>query len=121
MKILIAEDEAVIAMDLADQLARHGHRVVATARTLEEALASLAEDRPDLALLDLHLADGQSGADIARRAAAQGTRCVFVTGSPDAVPDALFADCPVLRKPLLSIDLERLLSYLGAPQKPGAA
>ena len=66
MRILIVEDEALIAMVLADGLESAGHLVVGPASTKAEALALCEALPPELALLDFNLADGSNGVDVAR-------------------------------------------------------
>jgi DNA-directed RNA polymerase specialized sigma24 family protein len=61
--VLIIEDEALIAMDLAELVESIGHRVVGTARTRSEAAALAKVKRPGLILADIQLADGSSGLD----------------------------------------------------------
>jgi DNA-directed RNA polymerase specialized sigma24 family protein len=61
--VLIIEDEALIAMDLAELVESIGHRVVGTARTRSEAAALARVRRPGLILADIQLADGSSGLD----------------------------------------------------------
>src|SRR5215212_8822543 len=53
--VLVVEDEFLIAMDLELLLRRHGWRVLGPAATVAEALRLLADERPDVALLDLNL------------------------------------------------------------------
>jgi diguanylate cyclase (GGDEF)-like protein len=55
MHILIAEDEAIVARDLAGLLEDFGHTVVGIADTVADVLASVAALRPDMVLLDIHL------------------------------------------------------------------
>ena len=82
--VLIVEDELLIAMDLELQLAEFGHEVVAIAIDPDEAVAAARACRPDLALMDLHLAHGTSGVDAARRLREElGLRCVFVSATLD--------------------------------------
>ena len=67
MRILIVEDEALIAWMLADSLEDAGHEVVGPAATMAEALALCeAAPPPELAVLDVNLRDGSSGVDLAR-------------------------------------------------------
>lgn len=120
MNILIAEDDTLVALDMEMHLVEHGHRVVGTARTLEEALELLDRHAPDLVLIDINLADGTTGPELAERASRRGARCVFATADPSRVLEGRFANCPVLRKPLLDIDLKRLMSYLGGPYRSSA-
>ena len=55
MRILIAEDETIIRLDLRDLLERAGHEVVAEARDGEEAVALAREHTPDLAVMDVKM------------------------------------------------------------------
>ena len=55
MRILIAEDETIIRLDLRDLLERAGHEVVAEARDGEEAVALAREHEPDLAIMDVKM------------------------------------------------------------------
>ncbi len=60
---LIIEDEPLIVMDLTQILEELGHRVIAVARTRDEAHKAIAKQRPGLVLADIQLADGSSGLD----------------------------------------------------------
>lgn len=62
-RVMVIEDEAIIAMDLADIVAGIGHRVTGIARTRAEAVTLAAKQRPDLILSDIQLADASSGID----------------------------------------------------------
>lgn len=62
-KIMIIEDEAIIAMDIHSIVTGMGHRVTGNARTRDAAVALGQKDRPDLILADIQLADGSSGID----------------------------------------------------------
>ena len=55
MRILIAEDETIIRLDLRDLLERSGHEVVAEARDGEEAIALAREHEPELAIMDVKM------------------------------------------------------------------
>lgn len=84
MKILIVEDEVLVALAMDDSLSDVGHEVVGLAR--DEALAiKIAEaTRPDLALVDLNLARHGSGARVVR-ALRERYRIpsIFVSANPD--------------------------------------
>ncbi len=82
MRILIVEDEALIAWMLADSLEDAGHEVVGPAATMAEALA-LCEGAPppELALLDINLRDGSNGVDVARALLSRwGVLSIFASG-----------------------------------------
>ena len=66
MRILIAEDETIIRLDLRDLLVRSGFEVVAEARDGEEAVALARSEAPDLAILDVKM-PRLDGIDAARR------------------------------------------------------
>jgi two-component system, response regulator PdtaR len=66
MRILIAEDETIIRLDLRELLERSGFEVVAEARDGEEAVALARSEAPDLALLDVKMPK-LDGIDAARR------------------------------------------------------
>ncbi len=65
VRILVAEDEALIRMDLVEMLQEAGYQVVAQATNGEEAIALATEHNPDLAILDVKMPvlDGISAAE----------------------------------------------------------
>ncbi len=65
IRILVAEDEALIRMDLVEMLQEEGYQVVAQATNGEEAIALATEHNPDLAILDVKMPvlDGISAAE----------------------------------------------------------
>ena len=84
-RILVVEDEAVVALDVEDRLRRLGHQVVGTADSSASALALAAEVRPDLVLMDIALRDGGDGIAAAERLRAElAVPVVFVTAFADA-------------------------------------
>jgi two-component system, response regulator PdtaR len=65
LKVLIAEDDLMIA-DLAEEiLIEHGYEVCGIARTVAEAVVLAQHHKPDFAVLDLRLVDGDLGSEIA--------------------------------------------------------
>ena len=64
-RVLIVEDEPLIAMDLEAIIGGLGHKMIANARTHGEAMEMFDAHEPELVLMDVHLADGSSGADAA--------------------------------------------------------
>ena len=87
-RILIVEDEPIIAADLQDRLEQMGYRVQANVDTGEEALAAIAADQPDLILMDVQLAGKLDGIETARRIRnAYGIPLIFLTSNSD---DATF-------------------------------
>jgi len=84
-RVMIIEDEAVIALDIAAIVQEMGHEVTGVAATRAEAVALAARERPDLILADIQLADRSSGIDavndILRRFA--GLPVIFITAFPE--------------------------------------
>ncbi|MFC4667948.1 response regulator [Seohaeicola nanhaiensis] len=62
-KVMVIEDEAIIAMDIVSIVQDIGHSVTGIARTRTEAVKLAASQRPDLILADIQLADNSSGID----------------------------------------------------------
>ena len=83
-KVLIIEDEPIIAMDLEALVLDLGHDVTQTARTHKEAIAAIARSRPGLVLADIHLADGSSGLDAVNEILeAINVPVIFITAYPE--------------------------------------
>src|SRR5262245_32670936 len=70
LRILIAEDETIIRLDLRDVLERAGHEVCAEAHDGEEAVALAHSEEPELAILDVKM-PGLDGIEAARRILAE--------------------------------------------------
>ena len=83
-RILIIEDETVIAMDLSDIVTGIGHEVCAVEATASGAVAAAERERPDLVLADIQLADGSSGIDAVKHILASfSVPVIFITAFPD--------------------------------------
>jgi DNA-directed RNA polymerase specialized sigma24 family protein/CheY-like chemotaxis protein len=83
-RILIIEDEAVIAMDLSDLVTGAGHDVCAVETTASGAIAAAKRERPDLVLADIQLADGSSGIDAVKEILSSfEVPVIFITAFPD--------------------------------------
>jgi two-component system, response regulator PdtaR len=84
IRVLIAEDEAIIALDLKRKLESFGHVVLATVRTGEDAIAKSHELAPDLVLMDIGLKGTTSGLNAAvSLRGSMKTPVVFVTAYSD--------------------------------------
>lgn len=83
-RILIVEDEAITAMDLAGELRHLGYEVCGTEDTADGALAAVSAEKPDLVLMDIRLGDNGDGVDAARRIREfHDTAFVFLTAHSD--------------------------------------
>ena len=98
MRVLIVEDEFLIASLLETVVQEYGHESIGPASTVEQALAYAP--RADIALVDLSLADGNSGQLLARRLIDRfGIDVIFVTGDPGPVQQGFDGALAVVRKP----------------------
>lgn len=104
MRILLVEDEFLIAMEERLYLEEAGHTVSGPATTVEEALALGSAAPCDLALVDVHLARGASGIDVAIGFGRLRMPCLFVTSHPQDVLGA-GVGLGVLMKPFTAKDL----------------
>jgi PAS domain S-box-containing protein len=66
-RIMVVEDEGVVAMQIADTLKGLGYEVPLIATSGEEAVSKLLETEPDLVLMDIHLRGGVNGIEAAHR------------------------------------------------------
>jgi DNA-binding response OmpR family regulator len=80
-RILIVEDEPLVAFDNEYSLREAGYEVVATVDTLGDAVRVLGEEEVDIVLSDIVLRGDGDGMDVARAAAAKGVPVLFVTGN----------------------------------------
>lgn len=85
-KILVVEDEILVALDLLHSLEELGYEPVGAAPDCATALA-LADRRPDLALVDLNLRDGATGATLAEKIVHRGVTVLFLTANPSLAPE----------------------------------
>lgn len=98
-KILIVEDEMLVACEVEAVLGDLGHQVVGIAPDLDTAM-ELAAQPIDLALVDLNLRDGLTGPEIGRRLGERGHVAVlFVTANPRILGDGTAGAIGVLTKP----------------------
>lgn len=84
-RILIIEDETIIALDLKSMAVEMGHDVTGIARTEAEAIAMAHDAPPHLVLADIQLADNSSGIDAVNRMLADlgPTPVIFITAFPE--------------------------------------
>jgi len=82
--VLIVEDEAITALDLATELAGMGYRVCGVVDTAEAAVGAAVRERPAVVLMDIRLANGGDGVDTAQRICGHhDTAIVFLTAHSD--------------------------------------
>lgn len=114
LRILVVEDETILAMLLADVLAEMGHEVCATEATEAGAVAAAVRCKPDLMIVDARLRD-ESGVSAVEEILRRGfIPHVFVSGETSSVR-ALRPGDVVIQKPFREQDLARAIQRaLGA-------
>ncbi len=108
LRVLLVEDEPIIAMTAEDMLRAIGCDVVACAQTLAEALAAANRGGFDVAMLDINL-NGEASLPVADDLKAAGTPFIFSTGY-GADGCGPHRDVPLVTKPYRTIDLEQALA-----------
>lgn len=111
LRILVVEDEPLIAMDIEERLLAAGGEVIGPATNLETARRLIAETAPDAALLDANLA-GARVDDLAVELRRRGIPFAFATGFGRASLPEAFHDVPVLGKPFGSEQLVEMVRSL---------
>ena len=112
-RILVVEDEMLILMMTEDLLEANGCKSVSAAATVAQALALIASNGFDVAVLDMNL-NGDSSQTVADALAEKGVPFVFVTGHARlSTPDA-HSQRPKLTKPYEPQKLVQLLAELTA-------
>lgn len=102
VRVLVVEDEPLVAFDTEHFLRDEGFEIVATIDSVADALDVLAREPLDLVVADINLADG-TGISVAEEANRRGIQVLFVTGACPGEAQALAAGC--LSKPYQKRDL----------------
>lgn len=110
-RVLIVEDEYLVAMMIQDMLEGMGYAVVDIAGTIEAATAQAEDGTFDIALLDVNL-NGAYSTSVAEILVGRGIPFVFVTGYGSGGPHEGFEDVPALPKPLDEAELKRVLAMI---------
>jgi DNA-binding response OmpR family regulator len=128
--VLIVEDEAIIGFEVADALVAERYRVIGPFNSCATTLGSLAQRKPDAAILDVVLRDGPS-TEIARELRKASVPFLVYSGSLRGKADAVFTGAPWLDKPIatdlllstiaqLTSDNRGLPAHAACGQPPGA-
>ncbi len=120
LRILIVEDEILIALELESLLQDAGHEVVGMAASSQDAVALGQRLRPDLALVDIHLTDGPTGVEVARRLSEQGVAVLFMTANAKRIPDDCAGARGVIGKPYTERGVRQALAYVAAGNGAGS-
>lgn len=112
-RILVVDDEPLIAMLLCDWLEELGHTVIGPAHSVKDALALLESEPVDGAILDVTLGQ-ENSFDIAEALQKLSVPTVFATGhGPDSLEER-FRAAPMLPKPFDFAAVEQALTSFGA-------
>lgn len=113
-KILIVEDEALLAMSMRIDLEDLGYEVCKSVSSGEEAVKIANEEKPDAVLMDIHLRGEMDGIEAAKQIKSlQGIPIIFITGYPShETAEKIKSVEPIgyFVKPVASKDIHSLLS-----------
>jgi CheY-like chemotaxis protein len=113
-RVLVVEDEMLVAMLIEDQLSDLGYDIVGPAMRLETALELAETAEFDIAILDINLA-GRQSFSVADLLASRGLPFLFASGYGAAGLVPPFLDRPVLQKPFNIKMMAEALQELVAP------
>ena len=108
-KVLVVEDEMMIAMLIEDMLDELGCKLVGPATNVPRALELIGKERVEVAVLDLNL-DGKDTYAIADALRQKNVPFIFATGYGSTGMRPEYGDRPVLQKPFQAKDLETALA-----------
>ena len=108
-KVLVVEDEMMIAMLIEDMLDEFGCKLVGPATNVPRALELIGKEKVDVAVLDLNL-DGKDTYAIADALRQKNVPFIFATGYGSTGMRPEYGDRPVLQKPFQAKDLEIALA-----------
>jgi CheY-like chemotaxis protein len=117
LRVLIVEDESLLALLLEDMLGDLGCTVVGTASTVAAAIDAIPKVDVAAAILDIKLGNEKSYA-VAEALAARGVPFVFATGYGDVELEEPWQDRPVLQKPFAQNQLADLLGRVVGAKPP---
>ncbi|MDX2203343.1 MAG: response regulator [Hyphomicrobiaceae bacterium] len=112
-RILVVEDETLVALDLAQQLECAGFEVIGPAASVAQARTLMQEDDCDAAVLDVNLGRGETSEPVAQDLVGNGIPIIVVSGYARSQHPAVFQGMSMLVKPVridtLVAELKRVL------------
>lgn len=121
VSVLIVEDDITIADLLQEVLEADGYKILAVARTVDAAMASVSENRPDYAVIDVHLAKGGLGTEVgAHLRKTTKTGILFSTGNDGIDSLTSLQGHAVITKPYRLDDVGRSLKIISELMEFGA-
>lgn len=119
-RILVVEDEMIVAWLLEDMLADLGYEPIGPAARVDQALAMINEEAIDAAVLDVNL-NGQTSYPVADALTIRGVPFVFSTGYDNARLLSNYRSFRVLQKPYQQAELRNALAKLLTLSDQGAS
>lgn len=111
-RILIIEDEALVAMELRFVLEDLGYDVAGVAAEARTARNLVRETEVDLALVDIHLSDGPTGVELGRELGqGMGVTVLYMTANPGMVREGVAGTIGVLSKPTDERAVQKAVEY----------
>ncbi|BCM82699.1 response regulator [Methylobacterium indicum] len=121
LRVLIVEDEAFIALELECLIEEAGHVPVGVAARSDEAIALARDLAPDVALVDVHLADGPTGVAVAQDLSGRpGLTVLFTTANAKRIPLDFAGAAGIIAKPYSERVIRAALAYLAGCRHGGA-
>lgn len=124
-RILIVEDESIVADDLQHQVLQLGYEVVGTAACGDEALTLAEETRPEIVLMDIQLEGAMTGVETAKLIQRKtGAAVIFVSAFAAVFirdPSQMTAPGICLSKPFSPLQLRAALQSVSGGKKPGVS
>lgn len=108
LRLLVVEDEMLIAMTIEDVLTDLGCTVIGPASSVAKAMDLLTKEEIDGAILDLNL-KGEQALPVAEALHKRGTPFFFLTGYGSTASNQLLFDAPTLPKPFDPVSLQQLI------------
>jgi len=115
-RVLVVEDEMMVAMLVEDMLTDLGYEVVTVASRMDSAIEYAQHAEFDIAILDLNL-NGEKSYPVAEALRARNVPFLFATGYGEAALAESYRDVPTLQKPFVSGQLRYALDLLGTDRR----
>jgi two-component system, response regulator PdtaR len=113
LRVLLVEDQFLIAKQLEAIVSGAGHKVVGIATNREEACALAMSENPDIAFVDVSLADGPTGTEIAQFISDNcDARVLFTTANRRRLPDNFCGAIGIVDKPFTANGILLALNYI---------
>lgn len=113
MRILITEDEPIVANELEAIVIGLGHQVVGIAGSSRRAFKLAETSGCELALVDIHLSDGITGPTVARRLSEDAhATVIFTTSNPYRIPEDFSFACGILIKPYSEHSVKSAITFV---------